>query len=90
MANYKNILIGIIGGMATATVAKIIEDDYTRKFSRQREREFLVNAAMIDILREHDERLDQVTPSRKYRHPNPKSKMKQDYKPNNRKEDNHE
>lgn len=90
MANYKNILIGIIGGMATVTVAKIIEDDYTRKFSRQREREFLVNAAMIDILREHDERLDQVTPSRKYRHPNPKSKMKPDYKPNNRKEDNHE
>mgnify|MGYP003452311118 CR=1 FL=1 len=89
MANYKNILIGIIGGMATATVAKIIEDDYTRKFSRQREREFLVNAAMIDILREHDERLDQETPSRKY-HSNPTSKMKQDYKPNNRKEDNHE
>lgn len=90
MANYKNILIGIIGGMTTATVAKIIEDDYTRKFSRQRERECLVNAAMIDILSQHDERLDQVTPSRKYRHPNPKSKTKHDYKPNNHKEDNHE
>ena len=90
MANYKNIIIGIICGMATATIAKIIEDDYTRKFSRQREWQFLVNNEMIDILRQHDERLDQVTPSRKYRHPNPKSKMKQDYKPNNHKEDNNE
>lgn len=90
MVNRKNILIGIIGGMATATVAKIIEDDYTRKFSRQREREFLVNAETINILQQNDECLDQVTPSRKYSNPNPKSKMEQDYKPNNHKEDNHE
>lgn len=90
MVNRKNILIGIIGGMATATVAKIIEDDYTRKFSRQREREFLVNAETINILQQNDECLDQVTPSRKYPHPNPKSKIEQDYKPNNHKEDNHE
>ena len=89
MANRKNILIGIIGGMATATVAKIIENDYTRKISRQREREFLVNADTINILHQNDERLDKGTPSRKY-HTNPKSKMKQDYKPNNHKEDNHE
>lgn len=92
MPNHKNILIGIIGGMATATVAKIIENDYTRKISRQRELEFLqsiVNADTINILHENDECLDQETPSRKY-HTNPKSKMKQDYKPNNHKEDNHE
>lgn len=89
MVNRKNILIGIIGGMATATVAKIIENDYTRKISRQREREFLVNADTINILHQNDERLDQETPSRKY-HPNLKSKIKQDYKPNNHKEDNNE
>ena len=92
MVNRKNILIGIIGGMATATVAKIIENDYTRKISRQRELEFLrsyVNADTINILHQNDERLDQETPSRKY-HTNPKSKMKQDYKPNNHKEDNNE
>lgn len=90
MANYKNIVIGIIGGVATATIAKIVENDYTQKINRQKATSFMVNTAMIDILRQHDERLDQVTPSRKYRNPNPKSKMKQDYKPNNHKEDNHE
>lgn len=92
MSNRKNILIGIIGGIATATVAKIIENDYTRKISRQRELEFLqsiVNADTINILHENDEFLDQETPSCKY-HPNPTSKMKPDYKPNNHKEDNNE
>lgn len=92
MTNHKNILIGIIGGMATATVAKIIENDYTRKIARQRELEFLqsvMNADTINILHQNDEYLDQETPYRKY-HPNPKSKMQQDYKPNNHKEGNHE
>lgn len=90
MANYKNIVIGIIGGVATAAIAKIMENDYTQKINHQKATSFMVNAAMIDILRQHDERIDGITPSRKYRQPNPKSKMKQNYKPNNRKEDNHE
>lgn len=92
MSNRKNILIGIIGGMATAAVAKIIENDYTRKISRQRELEFLqsiMNADTINIIHENDEYLDQETPSRKY-NTNPTSKMKPDYKPNNHKEDNNE
>lgn len=92
MSNHKNILIGIIGGMATAAVAKIIENDYTRKISRQRELEFLqsiMNADTINILHENDEWLDRETPYRKY-HTNPTSKMKPDYKPNNYKEDNNE
>lgn len=92
MSNRKNILIGIIGGMATAAVAKIIENDYTRKISRQRELEFLqsiMNADTINILHQNDECLDQETPSCKY-HPNPKNKMNPDYKPNNHKEDNNE
>lgn len=93
MANYKNILIGVIGGLATATISKIMDDSYNRRLTDVHMHSAVRDAMLYELWRDQDQRLDSVTPApkyRKYRNQHPNDKIKTEFKSNKRKEDNNE